>query len=239
MASRTLCCVALVPIALVTPRIAVAQAADATVTVEQGAVESFHADVCGHYGVSRADVVVIKAKKVSDEELPVVFLIARKASSTDGRIIVTPVSVAEMRLSGKSWMEIALHFRLTAEVFHVELARDPGPPHGKAWGHFKNRPRGEWGQIRLADDEVVQLVNVKFLAERRGCAPETVISLRAREASFVSLAVKLEKPKGSPGQGKGNGPDGSAGAAMRHDPKLPLHAERKGQGGGKGQGKRK
>ncbi len=224
MPSRIPCYVVLVLFALMTPRGVCGQAVSASVTVEQGAVESFHTALCGYYGVPRADVVVTKAKKISDENIPVVFLIAKKAS-------VTPEAVAAMRLSGKSWMDITLHFRLTAEVFHVEFARNAGPPYGKAWGHFKNRPRGEWGHIHLADDDVVQLVNVKFLAERCGCTPEAVISLREKGESFISLAFKLEKAKG--GSGQGSGPGG------QHRSCDPPRSRGTSAGGPQGAGRRK
>jgi len=57
-------------------------------------------------------------------------------------------------------MDIALHYKLSPEIFYVHFDRDPGPPYGRAWGHFRNRERREWGKIRLADDDIVNVVNL-------------------------------------------------------------------------------
>jgi hypothetical protein len=50
---------------------------------------------------------LIKEKHIPDEELPVVLFIA-------GRAHVAPATVIDLRLSGKTWMDISPYFGLSA-----------------------------------------------------------------------------------------------------------------------------
>jgi hypothetical protein len=114
-------------------------------------------------------------------------------------------------------MDITFHFGLTAEVFYVPLKGKPGPPYGKAWGHYKNKKKNKWAQIRLTDADIVNFVNLKFISEKYGYAPEEVVKMRAKGQSFVSINAKVKKSKADkkktkvaeadifskPGKGKG------------------------------------
>jgi hypothetical protein len=170
-------------------------------SVGSGGLNEFHFALCEHYHVPQATVVVVR-KSIPDDDLPVVFFIAQRAR-------VTPEAVVTLRARGMSWMDVAFHFKLTAEVFHVHFVRDPGPPYGVAHGYYRNRKRGEWAAIRLADADLVHLVNVKFLSERHGCAPDDVVRLRAEGKGYADLHVNL---KMSLGKAAGGGPPGNGGS---------------------------
>jgi hypothetical protein len=80
----------------------------------------------------------------------------------------------------------------------VPLQRDPGPPYGKAYGYYKNKPRKDWGGIKLSDADVVNLVNLKFISGQYGYAPDEVAGMRSKGESFVGIhgKVKASKAKG-------------------------------------------
>jgi hypothetical protein len=67
-----------------------------------------------------------------------------------------------------------------------------GHPYGKALGYYKNRKREEWASLTLTDDEVVGLVNVKFLSAHYGLAPDEVIKLRKEGDGFVKLSAQVK-----------------------------------------------
>ncbi|HEX2896452.1 MAG TPA: hypothetical protein VHP63_00185 [candidate division Zixibacteria bacterium] len=151
-------------------------------------INSFYLSVGEQYRVPEKEVIVIREKKVSDDELPVVFLIARRAS-------VQPVAVVNLRLAGKSWMDITLHFGLSPAIYYVAFEKDPGPPYGKAWGYYKKHKKEEWKSIRLGDSDIVNFVNVKFMCDRYGYTPAQVIQMRDKNESFVFVNSKIKKHK--------------------------------------------
>ena len=158
------------------------------VSADQDGINSFYLAIGEQYRVPEREVVVVRDRKVPDDELPVVFFLARRAR-------VEPGVIVDLRLGGQSWMDIALHYHLSPEIFYVHFDRDPGPPYGRAWGYYKNHKRAEWGKIRLADDDIVNVVNLKFMSERYGCAPSDVVQRRAKGDDFVVINGEFRAKK--------------------------------------------
>ncbi|MEW5796794.1 MAG: hypothetical protein AB1772_10595 [Candidatus Zixiibacteriota bacterium] len=165
---------------------------DIGLSADDGGIRSFYLAIGDHYRVPEREVVVVRERSIPDDQLPVVFFLARYAK-------VEPGVIVKLRLSGQSWMDIALHYHLSPEIFYVQFDHDPGPPFGKAWGHYKKRDRGEWGKIRLADADIVNVVNLKFVSEHYGCTPAEVVKMRAKGDNFVSIHKQVKANKG---QGK-------------------------------------
>jgi len=134
----------------------------------------------------------VKKRGMPDDDLPVVYFLARRAG-------VQPAVIIDLRLDGKSWMDISLHYGLTADVFYIDVKEDPGPPYGKAYGYFKNKPRKEWKNIRLSDSDIVNFVNLGFISSYYGYSPNEVIKMRSNGESFVKINGKVKQAKG---QGK-------------------------------------
>jgi hypothetical protein len=157
-------------------------------SVDNEGVNSFYLAIGEHYQATEKQIVVVREKNVPDEEMPVVFFLARKAG-------VTPEVIIKMRLGGKSWMDITAHYGYTAEAFYVPVTVDPGPPYGKAYGHFKKRNRDQWKTISLTDDEIVNFVNLKFMSDYYQCPADDVIKLRGNGKNFVDINVDFKKKK--------------------------------------------
>lgn len=208
-----------------------ARAADVSlgVSVGDGGLESFHLAISEHYRVPRATVAAVRARKIPDDDLPLVFFIAERARCS-------PEAVVELRLGGTSWMDIGLRFGLTAAAFYVEVEGDHGPPYGRALGHFKHRDRARWGEIRLSDEDLSCLVQLKFLSERHKRSALDVIRARERGENLVALHGKLGAKGGgakeAPGKGSGAGAPGSAGSGKRADAGAEGNAPAKGGGRG-------
>jgi hypothetical protein len=180
------------------------------VSIDEDGVKGFYLAIGEHYQVPEKEVVVIKKRNVPDEELPVIFFLARRCE-------VAPEVIIKLRLGGKSFMDICLQYGLTAELFYVPMQRTPGPPYGKAWGHFKKTKKKDWGTIRLSDVDIVNFVNLRFISNHYGYSPDEVAKMRADGASFVKINGQVKKakahknklaesePEKSGPKGKGNG----------------------------------
>ena len=161
---------------------------DVGVSADSEGLKSFYLSIGEHYKVPEKQVVIVRQKRIPDEELPVVFFIARHASVEHGLIV-------DLRLGGKAWIDITAHIGLSPAIYYVAFERDPGPPYGKAWGHYKKHKKSEWKKIRLTDTDVVNFVNIKFMSERYGYSPHEVIKMRGKGDNFVYLNTKIKKQK--------------------------------------------
>jgi hypothetical protein len=97
-----------------------------------------------------------------------------------------------------SWLDISFRYGLTPEIFFVPLTtKKVGPPYGKAYGYYKKyHPNKEWKKIILSDDEIVDLVNLRFISEYHKLAPEKVIKMRSQGMKFVNINVEIKREKG-------------------------------------------
>ena len=157
------------------------------VSIGEEGLRGFYLAVGDYYKVPEREIVVIKERRIPPEETPVVLIIAAQAR-------VTPSAVIDLRLAGKSWMDISIHLRLSPEIFYVPVkVAVAGPPYGKAYGYFKNKPKKEWNKIILTDAEIINFINLKFISEHYKHEPEKVIRMRQKGTSFVMIHGEVKK----------------------------------------------
>jgi len=158
---------------------------DIGLSVDDGGIKSFYLAIGDHYGVPQNNIVAVKKRSLSDEELAVVFFLAARAKIGSNVIV-------DLRLGGKTWMEIALKIGIQADVFYVPLTRKPGPPYGKAYGHFKNKKRNKWQEIDLTDADIINFVNLRFISEHYGYSADDVVAFREKGLSFVKINSEVK-----------------------------------------------
>ncbi|MEW6066883.1 MAG: hypothetical protein AB1610_01095 [Nitrospirota bacterium] len=162
---------------------------DLGISIGEEGLRSFHLAIGDFYKIPRKDIGIFR-KKLPDEEIPVALFLAQRAR-------IKPAKIIDLRLRGKTWMDISLHFGLGPEIFHVPVKESVvlGPPYGKAYGYYKNKPKKEWKKIRLRDGDIINLVNLKFLSEHYGLPPEKVIKMREKGIKFISINDEIVKEK--------------------------------------------
>ncbi len=144
--------------------------------------------ISNFYKVPEREVIIIKNRGIPEEELPVVFFIASKAK-------VKPQTIIDLRLKGLSWMDISIKFGLTADAYYVPIKGEVGPPFGKAYGHFKKHHKHKWKEIRLDDDDIINLVNLKFISEYHGIEPDIIIREKAEGKRYVVIDKEFKEKK--------------------------------------------
>lgn len=162
---------------------------DIGVSIGDDGIKSFYLAIGNHYNVPEKEIIIVRKKNIPDDELPIVYFLARKAGVSPGVII-------KLRLGGKSWWEITVHFGLNAGIYYVPVKSNPGPPYGKAYGHFKNKKKNEWHKIVLTDLEIINFVNLRFISEHYGYSADEVIKMREKGKSFVVINTEVKKNKG-------------------------------------------
>ncbi|TCV89044.1 hypothetical protein [Sulfurirhabdus autotrophica] len=159
-------------------------------SVVNGDLNSFYFSMSEYYRVPQRDVIYIHERRIPDYDIPVVLFISQRAR-------VSPSVIVNLRLSGNSWMDISLRYGIGPDVYYVPVQNVYGAPYGRAYGYYQNRNRNEWNRIRLADDDVVNMVNLRFISERYGYPPEEVMRMRSSGRNFVTIHDEARRSKGS------------------------------------------
>jgi hypothetical protein len=198
-----------------------AQSVSTGVSVVNGQLQSFYLAIGDYYRVPEPRVVFVKEHyRIHDEELPVVFFLASRAH-------VDPSFIIDLRVRQRmSWLDITFHYGLTPEIYYVPVKR-VGPPYGNAYGHYKKHGK-DYKKVVLADADVVNLVNLRFMSEYYGVAAEVVMDQRGRGERFVVINDHYSKEKGK----KNHGHDDDHGKGKDKDDKKDK--KDKGKGHGKG-----
>lgn len=156
-----------------------------------GDMSGFYFALGDYYRVPEREVMFIRERRIPDYDIPVVLFIAQRAR-------VAPGVIMDLRLSGRSWMDITLHFGLGPDIYYVPVREVYGPPYGHAYGHFKSRHRKDWHKIRLSDHEVADMVNLRFMSEHYGRPAEEIMRMRSGGKSFA--VINDEFRRGKPGK---------------------------------------
>jgi len=153
-----------------------------------------------------------------------------------------PSFILHLRSEGYPWYEIFYRLNVDPSVLFVGIDRDPGPPYGKAWGHWKRNHRaGMHARLRFSDRDVVGLVKVQTVSRHFGASPFDVIRAhhegrRAEVYAANRWREKHGRQTWSEGQGAGKG----RGRGDRDDPAESSRGKKKskekGQGSGPGKG---
>jgi hypothetical protein len=140
--------------------------------------------VAEHFDTPGSEVRVLSRWGLSPTEIPVVLRLAKRAG-------VSPDVLVAQRRRGDDWMPIAKGYSLHAGDFHVPID-GPAGFLGAAYERFGARAASRWRDITLSDDEVVGLVNVRFLSRALEVRPARVIEAMGGGGDIVGGFARLK-----------------------------------------------
>jgi len=142
----------------------------------------------GNYGYPRTMIEpVLPRVRYVEQDLPVILFLA----NISGRPIE---AIVDLRYGGLGWSVIFSRVGVPYDVLFVGLERDPGPPYGKAWGHWKKNPK----RLALSDSDIASLVNVQVGHRVTGISPYEIARARGEGRS---IATVVADKKGRPHSG--------------------------------------
>jgi hypothetical protein len=179
-----------------------AQNISAGVSIADGH-NSFYFAIGDYYRVPHSRVVYVRDRyRIHDEELPVVFFLASRAR-------VDPQVIIDLRMRRRmSWLGITFHYGLTPEIYYVPVVR-VAPPYRNAYGYYKKHKKN-YRRVVLADADVVNLVNLRFMSDYHGIAPELVMDRRGKGEKFIVMNTGFRQEKirrGNRDEDRENGKD--------------------------------
>lgn len=181
---RTLTIIGMLATLTIGPGLSAGTSVDIGISADKDGITGFHLSIHQHYGVTSKSITIIKKERLPDDELTVAFFLAERTGASAHVL-------ARLRMEGNSWMSIARRYNLTAEVFYIDLRFAGGPPHGKAYGHFKGKKRKHWRKLDLSNAEIINLVNLRFLSDHYGYSVAEIIIMRDEGHSFVKIGGKV------------------------------------------------
>ena len=157
-----------------------------------------------YYAPQRAEAVsVIRRCPDPVDDYPAVLLLARASHRS-------PAAILDLRLGGLDWAEVMYRMHVSPSVLFVGMDRDPGPPYGKAWGTWKQNPRG---RLEIKDRHFVELAKLRVSAGAFGVSPYAVVAERRNGTRYENYVAERHrerargrgKGEGNPGRGHGHG----------------------------------
>ncbi len=106
---------------------------------------------------------------------------------------IPSATILDLRLTGLSWAEVMFRLQIGPRVLFAGLDRDPGPPYGNAWGHYKKHRKGR--AIVLADRDIVDLAKLQITARHYGVSPYTIVIERNKGVSVEKFAADKHRRK--------------------------------------------
>jgi len=79
----------------------------------------------------------------------------------------------------------------TAQEVDMGATLPPGSPHE----YYQAVGQETWPQVALKDEDVVNLVNLRFLSEHYRCPPHVVMELRAAGQPYDAIEREVAKRK--------------------------------------------
>ena len=170
-------------------------------------------------------VAVVQRCPRPAQDYPVVLFLASASHRPADAILA-------MRLRGLGWSDVLVELRLSPQILFAGIDRDPGPPYGNAWGHWKNhKHQSKRGRFVLSDGQVVELVKLQVASSYYRVSPYAIVGERQRGVTVERYAVIKGRPSGA-APAKSTVGSGSKG-------KRPNRGEGHGRGHGQGQGQGK
>lgn len=148
---------------------------DIGISGSEHGISGFALSIGDYYHVPVRDVVVLE-RRIPRDELSVVYFLSRHSHRSAAYI-------TDLRMRGLSWWDISIRLGLDPYTLYVvDSRRHSGPPYGKAYGYHKNGKHH-----RLRDIEIVELVNVRFLADYHRVDIDDIIDRRHRGERYYYI----------------------------------------------------
>lgn len=141
-----------------------------------------------HPDPKMAMVVLHRLPKPGDDFPVLLFLAAESGRSME--------DIWKLRVKGMSWSAILVHIGVPPSRLFAGMDRDPGPPYGNAWGHWRKRGGRPVTDFNLTDEEFVSLVKVQITSGHLGLHPNDVLREHRGGKKVETIAATKYKGRG-------------------------------------------
>ena len=145
--------------------------------------------LCNYFQLSSADVAGIRAAGISSEELPVCLYIAKRAKTA-------PESIAKMRARGDSWAAIVKGLNQGMNMFYQPIVGySVSETYYPIFAKFDAVPSNKWRRLELSDEEILNVVNLRFISSEHDYSIYKVMEQRDEGLAFLEINQNIKDAK--------------------------------------------
>jgi len=150
---------------------------------------AFEEALMAYYEITGDDVTALKETGLALEEMPVALHWASPA-------MTSPVNLATLRARGDSWQDIAHVRQVGPSSVYIRIGKEfTSTIYEPIFAKFTKVKGATWTDVPLTSDDIVNLVNLKFLSSYYGYSMFEIMAMRDGGADFVSIAATVKEAK--------------------------------------------
>ncbi len=150
---------------------------------------TFEEAICQYFSAEQSQVDAVRAYGIGDEDIPVVFYLAKQAKTS-------PEKIAKLSLNADSWANLAKARNLSLKVFYIHFDGDiDSYVYSPIIEQYRSVHRRQWNTIPLSDADVVNMVNLKLVASGFDYNIFKVMELRDNGKGFVQICHEVSEAK--------------------------------------------
>jgi hypothetical protein len=155
-----------------------------------GTIDQDYDQAIGHYfKITSAQVSELRAAGVVTEDLAVCCHIAKHSGA---RV----ASIAEMRVRGDSWSEIVLGRNMGMNIFYQPIVGySSSETYYPIFAKFDAVPASQWRKLALSDEEITNLVNLRFISSEHDYSVYKVMAQRDEGLPFLDINKNIKEAK--------------------------------------------
>lgn len=146
----------------------------------------YYQAVAGYYAAPIEQITDFHDKGIADEDLPALFLISNRTE-------VPAEDIMEERLQEKSWAEIATEHGLKADAYYFMISGEiTSDTYSPIFEKYSTLPDQNWDKIELSDEEIVNLVNLRFISSHYDYSVFEIMAMRDSGKDFVEMNSQVK-----------------------------------------------
>jgi len=150
--------------------------------------DGYYMGLSNYYGVPQDRVSMLVDRGLSYDEVTVALYIADLANAD-------PFEVADLRMSGMSWIEVNHYYGLGADVYYVS-DEEPIGPYVSYYEPFRTHERSAWASLSLSDVAIINLANLRYTSQLYGVPAREVMVYRSHGDNFLRVNRNLFHKQG-------------------------------------------
>jgi len=142
-----------------------------------------------HFNIEADSLAALLDMDLDIQDLPVILFLSGLSKTGPSRI-------AKLRADGESWKEIMKNRVIPPSQFYFMISGDiESETFAPIFAKYKALPERKWKEIVLTDDEIRDLVNLKFIYSYHDYSVFKVMKMRDLGKSYpeINYQVKLKK----------------------------------------------
>ncbi len=138
-----------------------------------------------YYQASSKELRAMQDSGIPVEEFSLVLHVSRHGG-------IGSEDVVKQRVSGEKWANILSRFCVSPETLYVPLKTGIGKAPTRPYRFYRNTAREAWKTQTFTDDDIVNMANLKFVAEFYRTPPDTIVALLSTGWTFAAIHGELQ-----------------------------------------------